>query len=281
MKDVILVFVCVITLFVSGCKSFMFSHNENIAGKGKVFKVGAGDYGITYVNGLIGIQAVRENTEMIIESNDGDSFANPASSAKGLCTIRFRTGPQVTGYLKDLADRNADAAVAYVNSMPKLNKAQWDAKQEKPIDTKLSTSKSADGESTTIGYEQIKEAAKSALDKLKGGKASATIKGDGEYTELWKDNTIEAQAALASELLAYADDEAKMPNTGETLRDTLIHYAGRLAQLKAKGTAEATKILLDRATVKDGVLTALMYRLRNDDGTTQDEECPNCFVLEE
>ena len=73
----------------------------------------------------------------------------------------------------------------------------------------------------------------------------------------------------------------KMPDTGETLKDTLVHYAGRLAQLKAKGKSEATKITLDRATIKNGKLASLMYRLKEDDGSFRDEECPSCFELED
>ena len=148
MKDIILTLIATITLFAAGCTKV--SHNANLVGVGKVFKVGAGDYGITYVNGLIGIQAVRENSEAIVETNDGDSFANPASAVKGLRTIRFRTGPQITGYLVDLSKKNPEAAAQYVKTMPKLNTNAWDAKQNKPIDAaKVSTSKTSDGDTTT------------------------------------------------------------------------------------------------------------------------------------
>ena len=34
-------------------------------------------------------------------------------------------------------------------------------------------------------------------------------------------------------------------------------------------------------TIKDGKLVALMYRLTNADGTTQDEICPNCYGIED
>ena len=98
---------------------------------------------------------------------------------------------------------------------------------------------------------------------------------------MYKDNSITAQAALTAELLKYADDTTEMPSSGETIKDCLVHYAGRLAQLKAKGKNEATKITLDRATIKDGKLVYLMLRLKNDDGTYQDEECANCFELED
>ena len=124
------VILIIATILLASCAKV--SHNANLVGVGKVFKIGAGDYGITYVNGLIAIEGVRENTEMVVETNDGDSFANPASAVKGLRTIRFRTGPQVTGYLVDLAAKSADAATAYVGQMPSLNAAQWESTQDEP-----------------------------------------------------------------------------------------------------------------------------------------------------
>ena len=285
MKDIILTWACVMTLLLTGCNSFMFSHNANFVAKGKVFKLGAGDYGLLYVNGITGIQAIRENSEMVVESNDGDSFTNPGAASKGLCSISFRTGPQVTGYLVDMAKENGDAAIKYVENMKELNKAQWSAKQTIAEPTKVSSTKATEKEASTtsIGFEQIKEAATKVLDKLKGSvSGSTTIKGDGEYKNLYKDASIEAQAALTDELLKYADDETKMPNTGELIKDTLIHYAGRLAQLKAKGIKNASKITLRWATIKDGKITALAYRLYVESTKTyQDEECPNCFELEE
>ena len=103
----------------------MYSHNANLVGKGKTFKAGVGDYGILYVNGIFGMQAVRENSEMEIETSDGDSFANPTSTTKGSVVIRFRTGPQITGYLVDLAKQNGELAKEYLGKMDELNKVQW------------------------------------------------------------------------------------------------------------------------------------------------------------
>ncbi|MBQ7649698.1 MAG: hypothetical protein IJS15_02000 [Victivallales bacterium] len=122
-------FVVLLVVFAAlsfcSCSGFMYSHNANLVGKGKTFKVGVGDYGLIYVNGIFGMQGVRENSEMVIEASDGDSFADPTSEAKGSVVIRFRTGPQVTGYLVDLAKQDADAAKEYLGQIGDLNKAQW------------------------------------------------------------------------------------------------------------------------------------------------------------
>lgn len=270
MKDIILSIICILVLFLFGC-----SHNGNLVGVGKVFRMGAADYGITYVNGLMVINGGRENTESVVETTDEDGFTGaPTQDAKGVRSIRYRTGPQITGYLVDLSKKCPDAAIAYTGKMSDLNKAAWDTKQEAPKgDTKAVSS-----------TDKYIDAIKEKLVALAGGSPMPTlseIKGDGEYNNLYADRSITAQAALTAELLKYADDTTEMPTSGETIKDTLVHYAGRLAQLKAKGKSEATKITLNRATIKDGKLTYLMYRLKEDDGSYRDEECPNCFELEE
>lgn len=263
MKDIILVVICVIVLMLCGC-----AHNANMVGVGKVFRIGGEGCNILYVNGIFSFNGVKGNAESVIETNDNDAIGNPAD-VKSVRAIRFRTLPQVSGYLVDLAKRDPETAKEYVKIMTKFNKAVWGEKTQEPAK-----------ESSTIA-KPITAIVKERLAELAGDGYKSPINGDGEYAELYKDASIEAQAALTAELLKYADDTAKMDGTGETLKDTLVGYAGRLAQLKAKGVKEAKTITLGRATVKDGQLTALMYRLREDDGTYRDEECPTCFPLED
>lgn len=275
MKDLILTFVCVLTLFIAGC-----GHSGNFTASGKVLTIGTPEIGITYVNGLMSVTGSRENTESVIEFGDDDGISGaPTAELKSVRTIRYKTGVQLNGYAVDLAKKAPDAIVEYLKIMPDLNTAPtWDSKET--LKSSSSSSKS-DSKSSTTGYiEYLKEKLKGIVGKDK--EIKETIKGDGEYKELYKDNSIEAQAALTAELLKYADDETGMPTSGETIKDCLVHYAGRLAQLKAKGISHATKITLDRATIKNGKLTYLMLRLLNEStGTYQDEECANCFELEE
>ena len=275
MKDIFLTLICVFVLFLCGCRNFMFSHNANQFLNGDFVKVGFGDYGLTFGRGTVITLVVRENTALKVDMQDGNDFTGaPTTKMDSVKSLSFRTGPQVTGYLVDLAEKSPDTAAAYIGEMSDINKTQWDTKQE-------SKSKSSGEKSTSDNYIDY---LKAKLASISGGAAMPTIseiKGDGEYNDLYADRSITAQAALTSELLKFADDTAAMPGTGETLKDTLVHYAGRLAQLKAKGKSEATKITLGRATISGGKLTALMYRLKEDDGTYRDEECPNCFELED
>lgn len=276
MKDIILTIICVLTLFMCGCKSFMFSHNANQFLNGDFVKVGFGDYGLTFGRGTALTLVVRENTELKVDMKDGNDFSGaPTTKLDSVKSLSFRTGPQVTGYLVDLAGVAPDAASDYVKEMPKINKSYLSTMPSEPL-----PKKSAGEKSTSDNYIDY---LKAKLASISGGAAMPTlseIKGDGEYNNLYADRSITAQAALTTELLKYADDETMMPTSGETIKDCLVHYAGRLAQLKAKGRSEATKITLNRATIKDGKLTYLMLRLKNDDGTFQDEECANCFELE-
>lgn len=276
MKDIILTTICVLTLFMCGCKSFMFSHNANQFLNGDFVKVGFGDYGLTFGRGTALTLVVRENTELKVDMKDGNDFSGaPTTKLDSVKSLSFRTGPQVTGYLVDLAGVAPDAASDYVKEMPKINKSYLSTMPSEPL-----PKKSAGEKSTSDNYIDY---LKAKLASISGGAAMPTlseIKGDGEYNNLYADRSITAQAALTTELLKYADDETMMPTSGETIKDCLVHYAGRLAQLKAKGRSEATKITLNRATIKDGKLTYLMLRLKNDDGTFQDEECANCFELE-
>ena len=278
MKDIILTAISILTLFLSGCSQFMYSHNGTQVASGDYVRIGLGDYGLTFGRGTLLTQAARENTLLELKMQDGNDFSGaPTTKMDSVKSIRIHIGPQVTGYLVDLAQVDMDAATAYVGQMGKLNKTSWSADQQ----TTAMTKQSSGEKSTSDNYiDYLKE-------KLKGitGSGSTDYKSpfsdSCELTNLYEHPEIEYQAQLTADLLKYADDVTEMPDTGETIKDTLIHYAGRLAQLKAKGIEKATKITLGKATIKDGKLISLRYRLKMDDGTYQDESCPNCFELED
>ena len=249
-----------VAFFLRGCRSFMFSHNANLVGVGKIFKVGAGDYGITYVNGLALIQTVRENNETIIETNDGDSFANPASAVKGIRSIRFRTGPQVTGYLVDLAEKNDEAAKKYVENMPGLvGKSTWDTKFSKPIDTPM---------------------LQGVADKVKEVAEPFTCSGDCELTDLSKNNAIAYQASVALKLLSYADDATKFAGEEQTLKHSLESFITRMEQLVARGRT-TTQMRIKAATISGGKLTYIRYIMTEPNGYEFETNCPECVLEDE
>lgn len=265
MKDMILVVICVIVLMLCGC-----AHNANMVGVGKVFRIGGEGCNILYVNGIFSFNGVKGNAESVIETNDNDAIGNPAD-VKSVRAIRFRTLPQVSGYLVDLAKRDPETAKEYVKIMAKFNKAVWGEKTQEPA-------KESSTIAQPIDLSKIRDSVKSVFAKTLG---AGGIDGDGEYKELWKDNSIAKQNELANKLLSYADDEGKMAGTGETFKATLTHYIDRLGKLEAKGKTATVNVILDRATIKDGKLTALMYRAKDSEGKYFDEECPSCVDMED
>ncbi len=67
MKDIILVAISILTLFLAGCSQFMYSHNGTQFMNGSYVKVGLGDYGLTFGSGTSITQAARENTTLEVK----------------------------------------------------------------------------------------------------------------------------------------------------------------------------------------------------------------------
>lgn len=264
-KTMLIVAMAMAVVAMTGCTRI--SHGVNLTASGKVFKLGGEGYNLLYVNGLMSMNVVRENTESIVETNDNDALGNP-SDVKSIRTIRFRTGPIVSGYLVDLAKTAPDAATEYVKGMADLNHAVWDSKQVEPAK-----------ESSTIA-KPVEIVAK--LKEIVSDKYQSPLKGDGTYTDLHADKSISYQASLTTELLSKCDASTLIGGgSEETIRDTLIHYAGRLAQLQAKGKTTSERMQISKATITGGKVSYLRYRLVNEDGSSQDEVCPSCYGVED
>lgn len=260
----LLITLAITTALLTGCKSFMYSHNANTVAAGKVFKIGAADYGLLYVNGLVAMEAVRENSELVVETNDGDSFGNPASAAKGIRSIRFRTASQISGYLVDLAKKDPAAAEKYVENMPKMNKAAWDARQDAPIEPA-----------------KISGGAGKAKDKASAADAIEPFKCDGDC-DLANLDSISSrlyQTAVAKKLLTYADDTTKFDGEELTLKASLEQFLTRMEQYKAKGI-DTVGLRVRRATVKANKLTAIRY-VYYEDGREIETNCPECIFIPE
>lgn len=265
-KSSIILAVVATVMLATGCTRV--SHSGNLTASGKVFKIGGQGYNILYVNGLLSTNIVRENAEMVVETSDNDALGNPAD-VKGIRSIRFKQGPIISGYLVDLAKKAPDTATAYVQKMGDLSKVGWDSKATEPAKESSTISKPIEI------VEKLKE--------IVSGEYKSPLKGDGEYTDLYKDKTISYQASLCTELLAKCDSTTEMGGgSEETIRDTLIHYAGRLAQLKAKGKDTTERMQLWKVTITNGKVSYLRYRLVDlQDGTATEEVCPSCYGIED
>jgi len=74
---------------------------------------------ISHTDGLNVIDICRENSEWEIEINDetGVTIDKETGNVKGIKRICRKVGPQVTGYLVDLAKENPELARKYLEGM--------------------------------------------------------------------------------------------------------------------------------------------------------------------
>ena len=247
------------TMLLTSCRNFMYSHNANTVADGKVYRIGTPEFNITFVRGTLMTTVARENTEAVFETNNGDSVSNPSGSFRGLTTARFRTGPQITGYLKDIAQKDQETAKAYINAMPKLNKAMWDVKQSEPVDAP--------------SIQEMADKTKELIDPF-------DCNGDCDLQGLWKNNAIAYQQAVATKLLNYTDDKAGWEGDTVTFRQSLRMFLVRMAQLYAKGKT-TTQMRVKYAVIKSNQIVDMEYVMIEPDGNQFDTHCPECVLLEE
>lgn len=114
---VLMAFVCVIVL-LSGC-----SHNTGAFTVGTRINFGLDPQNVTanvsYTDGLNVIDVSRENSTWTLEIDADNGVSVDASSGaiKGVKRIRRDVGPQITGYLVDLAEHDPDMAKSYVEAV--------------------------------------------------------------------------------------------------------------------------------------------------------------------
>lgn len=306
MKKTSLIILTFALLLLAGC-----GHNANFVASGKVFKIGSEGVGLLYVNGLVAVNGTRENSESVIEAGDNDSLSGvPSSDAKTLRTVRFRTGPQLNGYLVKLAKENPEAANAYVKQMYKLNTNTWDVKETMPTggnSAKSGVSK-ADKSSDKADSGEKTDDAKDAVDKIvnsdyiqsliekvkkyykDNGKetkegteevdygAIPKFDKDGRYTELYIYEELADQKAIAEALLKF-DDGGRKFETGETYKTTLEHFLDRLEKVRKFGGTTKTAMRVNYAEIKDGKLVDLYYIMFEGD-RVYDVDCPSCYSIE-
>ena len=93
------------------------SHNPAQFVLGEQTRIGFGDYGtFNAVEGLVINDIPRENTAFMLEldSEHGVSYDPASGTVKGVKSITRIVGPQVTGYLVDLAKASPEAALEYL-----------------------------------------------------------------------------------------------------------------------------------------------------------------------
>ena len=108
----------ILTLIATGC-----SHNTGAFTIGTRVNAGLDPQNatanISYTDGLNVVDISRENSswDLEIDADNGVSVDGKSGTIKGVKRIRRDVGPQITGYLVDLAEKNPAMAENYVESM--------------------------------------------------------------------------------------------------------------------------------------------------------------------
>ena len=270
-------FVAVFVMLMAGC-----SHNVGMVGIGTGFRAGGGEYGINYGEGLFGTFVTKDGIRFKAEldSTTGFSYDPSTNSYKGIRSVEYSLPPQITGYAVDFARDNPEVAKAYYEALSKYyDVRKEDVSSDAPL---ISDEKSK--EATNSIADTIREAidkARSIIGRKEAdGGDGAVFQCDGncEYSDLTGNSDIEYQLSIAMRLLSYDGHASRFRSTGETYTQTLEHFITQLVQYRALGN-RTTPLRVKHVTVKDGVITRLMYICFKDDGTTFDVECPSCVVM--
>lgn len=110
-------------LLLAGC-----SHNSALLMMGKKGSIGVDPQTYTvnaqYMDGLALGDVSRENSEweLTVDDDAGISYDSKTGSLKGVKKIRRKLGPQISGYLVDLAEKDSEAARKYMEAV----KAYWE-----------------------------------------------------------------------------------------------------------------------------------------------------------
>ena len=270
-------FVAVFVMLMAGC-----SHNVGMVGIGTGFRAGGGEYGINYGEGLFGTFVTKDGIRFKAEldSTTGFSYDPTTNSYKGIRSVEYSLPPQITGYAVDFAKDNPEVAKAYYEALSKY----YDVRKEDVSSNAPLISDEKSKEATVSIADTIREAidkAKSIIGRKEAdGDEGAVFQCDGncEYSDLTGNSDIEYQLSIAMRLLSYDGHANRFRSTGETYTQTLEHFVTQLVQYRALGN-RTTPLRVKHVTVRDGVITRLMYICFKDDGTTFDVECPSCVVM--
>lgn len=157
-------FYCSLTVIVIALFSILLcgcGHNASHLGLGSAFRLGSGEFSLSYYDGLFLSSVNRENMCITaeIDSTVGASYDPVTGSFKGIKSISIETGPQLNGYSVDVAKENPEALSAYYNAL----KSYYQSRNQAPQNPLISEEKSK--EATKGISEVIKETLKQTCDK--------------------------------------------------------------------------------------------------------------------
>lgn len=280
MKRLSFVFIAALALLMAGC-----SHNASLMGLGTSFRIGSGEASLNYADGLFLNSVSRDNMKFTAEldATMGLTYEPSSGTYKGIKAISYEIGPQLGGYSQKLGEVNPDALRAYYEATAKYYEYRR-ALVSQPVQNKTAISEEK-SKSATV---EVADILKKAIDKAKsligkkekdeGKEATFQCDGNCEYADLSGNGDISYQLSIAMKLLTYDGYSNKMKDTSEYYTTTLEHFVTQLVSHQAKGNKE-TPLRVKYVTVKDGVITRLMYVMCKPYGN-YDVDCPSCVTLD-
>ena len=274
----------IVTLITSVVFLVSCSHQVGVIGVGTGFRVGGGEYGVSYGDGLFGTFVSKDGIHFKAEldSTQGFSFDPSTNSYKGIKSVEYSVAPQINGYAVDFSQKNPEVAKAYYDALIKYYEIQKEQNVARPAMISDEKSKSASTDVSDILKKAI-DAAKSIIGKKEqseGKDAVFQCDGNCEYTNLAGNDDIGYQLSIAMKLLAYDGYSHSMAETGEYYKTTLEHFLSENVAYQAKGHT-TTPLRVKAVTVKNGVIEHLSYVMRDEDGDDIDIECPSCVSMPE
>ena len=257
-------------------------HNVGMVGIGTGFRVGGGEYGISYGDGLFGTFVAKDgvNFKAELDSTQGFAYDPSSNTYKGIKSVEYSVSPQINGYAVEFAKDNPEVAKAYYEALGKY----YETRKQTVIEQKPLISDEKSKEAT----KSIGEVIKSAIEKAKGlvqgresdkGEESVfTCDGDCDYSDLTGNSSIDYQLSIAMKLLEYDGDQKKFDDTDERYRTTLEHFITELVAYRSRNHKD-TPLRIKYVTVEDKVITKLMYAYFPKDTPSHDVTCPSCVAM--
>ena len=188
MKKIVLFITLFAIAFVfTGC-----GHNLSMLGVGTGWRLGNGEYGFSYGDGLFGTFVTKDGVQFKAEldSTTGLTYDPSTNTYKGIKSISYELPPQITGYAVDFAKENPEVAKAYYEALGKYYEIKGEsAAQKNPL----------------ISEEKSKSASKEIADAVKKVFEKA-LKQEQEES---KEESKETEPAEQKETEPAKEDEAK------------------------------------------------------------------------
>lgn len=262
------------SIILSSC-----GHQVGIVGLGTGFRVGGGEYGVSYGEGLFGTFVTRDgvNFKAELDSTQGFTYDPASNTYKGIRSIEYSVAPQVNGYAVDFARENPEVAKIYYDALVKY----YEVKEDAPAAPLISDEKSKEA------TRSVSDVLKAAIEKAKAivdgdkdaGEESFQCSGDCNFDDLTGNATISWQLSAALKVLSFDGYQRRFPSSDEYYQTATEHFVSQLVALRSLGK-HTTPLRLKYLTVEKGVVTRLMFVYIPKEGEPSDVECPNCCFVD-